>query len=212
MVGASQLSDTGRGCSSVCRKREIRGLPLALPQLHVSSSNNCLRSQPLVLEAWGVVLEMAWVEPAWAAHLLKRRRWKRHRKKAQFLSGSLSGPSPLAPTPGRGRLCRSGCVQVRSGTQRGGWCDRWVTWGERMSAVSSPLGPSFGLCSAELAAPGPRGGVQSAQAALSWWCQEAWAAGCPWSPAHFLSPEVPLCFRMELGDQEAQVRNPRGRG
>lgn len=99
------------------------------------------------------------------------------------------------------------------------WDPAWlVVWslgylgGERMSAVSSPLGPSFGLCSAELAAPGPRGGVQSAQAALSWWCQEARAAGCPWSPAHILSPEVPLCFRMELGEQEAQVRNPRGRG
>lgn len=81
-----------------------------------------------------------------------------------------------------------------------------------MSAVSSLLGPGFGLYSAELAAPRPRGGVCRAQAALSWWCQEAWAAGCPWSPAHSLSPEVPLCFPMELGDQEAQVRNPRRRG
>ncbi|XP_008146066.2 tumor protein p53-inducible protein 13 [Eptesicus fuscus] len=83
---------------------------VAQPSLAPDSS--LTQDRPLVLEAWGVVLEMAWVEPAWAAHLLKRRRWKRHRKKAQFLSGSLSGPSPLAPTPGRGRLGRSGCVQA----------------------------------------------------------------------------------------------------
>lgn len=45
------------------------------------------------------------------------------------------------------------------------WGPAWlVVWslgylGERMRAVSSPPGPGVGLYSAELAAPGPRGGV-----------------------------------------------------
>ncbi|XP_066119250.1 tumor protein p53-inducible protein 13 isoform X5 [Saccopteryx bilineata] len=44
------------------------------------------QARPLVLEAWGVVLEMAWVEPAWAAHWLKRRRRKKQRKKGLALA------------------------------------------------------------------------------------------------------------------------------
>lgn len=83
---------------------------VAQPSLAPNSS--LTQDRPLVLEAGGVVLEMAWVEPAWAAHLLKRRRWKKQRKKAWFLSNSLSGPSPLVQTLGRGRLCRRGCVQA----------------------------------------------------------------------------------------------------
>ncbi|CAK6437911.1 unnamed protein product [Pipistrellus nathusii] len=79
---------------------------VAQPPLAPDSS--LTQDRPLGLEAWGVVLEMAWVEPAWAARLLKRRRWKRQRKKAQFLSR----PSPSAPAAGRGRLCRRGCVQA----------------------------------------------------------------------------------------------------
>lgn len=56
---------------------------------------------------------MAWIEPAWVAHWLKRWRWRRkQRKKAWPHSDSLSVPSPLASTPGRGRLCQRGCVQA----------------------------------------------------------------------------------------------------
>ncbi|XP_045343791.1 tumor protein p53-inducible protein 13 isoform X3 [Leopardus geoffroyi] len=69
---------------------------------------------PLVLAACGVVLEMAWIEPAWAAHWLKRRRRRRRlrKEKAWFCSDGLSGSSPLVPRPGRGRLCRRGCLQA----------------------------------------------------------------------------------------------------
>ncbi|XP_012512759.1 PREDICTED: tumor protein p53-inducible protein 13 isoform X1 [Propithecus coquereli] len=70
------------------------------------------RDRPLVLTAWGVALEMAWVEPAWAARWLKRRQWRKQRKKAWFHCDSLLGPSPLVPSPSRGRLCRRGCVQA----------------------------------------------------------------------------------------------------
>ncbi|XP_047292964.1 tumor protein p53-inducible protein 13 isoform X5 [Homo sapiens] len=56
---------------------------------------------------------MAWVEPAWAAHwLMRRRRRKQRKKKAWIYCESLSGPAPSEPTPGRGRLCRRGCVQA----------------------------------------------------------------------------------------------------
>ncbi|XP_033040322.1 tumor protein p53-inducible protein 13 isoform X6 [Trachypithecus francoisi] len=69
--------------------------------------------QPLVLTAWELALEMAWVEPTWAAHwLMRRRRRKERKKKAWIYCESLSGPVPTEPTPGRGRLCRRGCVQA----------------------------------------------------------------------------------------------------
>lgn len=56
---------------------------------------------------------MAWVEPAWAARWLKRRRRRKQRKeKAWLCSDSFSGSSPLVPVPSRGRLCRRGCVQA----------------------------------------------------------------------------------------------------
>lgn len=114
-----------------------------------------------MLEAWGVVLEMAWVEPAWAAHWLKRRRRKKQRKKVWFLSDSLSGPSPLVPTPGRGRLRQRGWMQVRgAGPRLGWWCGHWVIWAEKGLVLSLlPLGPGFGLYSAELAASRHRGGI-----------------------------------------------------
>ncbi|XP_047292956.1 tumor protein p53-inducible protein 13 isoform X2 [Homo sapiens] len=71
------------------------------------------QDRPLVLTAWGLALEMAWVEPAWAAHwLMRRRRRKQRKKKAWIYCESLSGPAPSEPTPGRGRLCRRGCVQA----------------------------------------------------------------------------------------------------
>ncbi|XP_030779195.1 tumor protein p53-inducible protein 13 isoform X6 [Rhinopithecus roxellana] len=69
--------------------------------------------QPLVLTAWELALEMAWVEPTWAAHwLMRRQRRKERKKKAWIYCESLSGPVPTEPTPGRGRLCRRGCVQA----------------------------------------------------------------------------------------------------
>ncbi|XP_040497014.1 tumor protein p53-inducible protein 13 isoform X4 [Ursus maritimus] len=82
---------------------------VAQPSLAPDSS--LTRERPLALAAWGVALEMAWVEPARAAHLLKRRRRRRQRKeKAWLCSDGLSGS--LVPRPGRGRLCWRGCVQA----------------------------------------------------------------------------------------------------
>ncbi|XP_037664558.1 tumor protein p53-inducible protein 13 isoform X2 [Choloepus didactylus] len=68
------------------------------------------QDRPLVLMAWGVVLEMAWVEPAWAVCWLKRQ--LRRKKKAWLRSDNLSGPSPLVPLLGTRRLCQRGCVQA----------------------------------------------------------------------------------------------------
>ncbi|XP_045381259.1 tumor protein p53-inducible protein 13 isoform X1 [Lemur catta] len=70
------------------------------------------QDRPLVLTAWGVALEMAWVEPAWAARWLKRRQRRKQRKKAWFHCDSLLGASPLVPNRSRGPLCRKGCVQA----------------------------------------------------------------------------------------------------
>ncbi|XP_030892075.1 tumor protein p53-inducible protein 13 isoform X3 [Leptonychotes weddellii] len=82
---------------------------VAQPSLAPDSS--LTQERPLVLAAWGVVLEMAWIEPAWAAHLLKRRRrWRQRKEKAWLCSDGLSGS--LVPRPGRGRLCWRGCVQA----------------------------------------------------------------------------------------------------
>ncbi|XP_057572228.1 tumor protein p53-inducible protein 13 isoform X2 [Hippopotamus amphibius kiboko] len=85
---------------------------ICVSQPSLAPDSSLTQNRPLVLAAWGVALEMAWVEPAWAAHWLKRRRRKQRKEKAWFRSGSFSGPSPLVPTPGRGRLCRRGCVQA----------------------------------------------------------------------------------------------------
>ncbi|KAF6300033.1 tumor protein p53 inducible protein 13 [Rhinolophus ferrumequinum] len=82
-------------------------------QPSLTSDSGLTQDRPLMLAAWGMALEMAWVEPAWVAHWLKRRRRRKQRKeKAWFHSDSLSGPSPLVPTPGRGRLYRRGCLQA----------------------------------------------------------------------------------------------------
>lgn len=93
------------------RERKIQGLLLAC--FPAPFSNSYLLLQPLMLAAWGVALEMAWVEPSWVAHWLKRRRRRKHKKKPWSRSDSLPVPSPLAPPPGRGKLCQRGCVQVR---------------------------------------------------------------------------------------------------
>lgn len=79
---------------------------------------------------------MAWIQPARAAHLLKRRWRRRQRKEAWLCSDGLSGS--LVPRPGRGRLCWRGCVQVR-GAGLGWWWGPWVTWaGKRVTALSVP--------------------------------------------------------------------------
>ncbi|XP_032313445.1 tumor protein p53-inducible protein 13 isoform X3 [Camelus ferus] len=65
---------------------------VAQPSLVPDSS--LTQDRPLVLAAWGVVLEMAWVEPAWAAHWLKRRRQRKQRKKAPALAFALRSWRP----------------------------------------------------------------------------------------------------------------------
>ncbi|XP_007520505.1 tumor protein p53-inducible protein 13 isoform X1 [Erinaceus europaeus] len=87
----------------------LAGVSVAYPSLTPDSS--LTQDRPLMLAAWGVALEMAWVEPSWVAHWLKRRR-RKHKKKPWSRSDSLPVPSPLAPTPGRGKLCQRGCVQA----------------------------------------------------------------------------------------------------
>ncbi|XP_075417390.1 tumor protein p53-inducible protein 13 isoform X2 [Tenrec ecaudatus] len=85
---------------------------VAQPSLAPDSS--LTQDRPLVLTAWGQTLEMAWVEPVWAAHWLKRRRRrrKRHQERAGFPEAGLSWPSPSMQSPGRGRLGWGGCVQA----------------------------------------------------------------------------------------------------
>ncbi|XP_052052904.1 tumor protein p53-inducible protein 13 isoform X2 [Apodemus sylvaticus] len=68
--------------------------------------------RPLVLTAWGTALEMAWIEPAWVAHWLKRRRRRKQRKSVWFLPDSLFGPTPMMPASRRGKLCGRRCVQA----------------------------------------------------------------------------------------------------
>lgn len=80
-----------------------------------------LLSQPLVLTAWGASLEMAWIEPAWVVHWLKRRRRRKQRKNVWFLSDNRFGPTPMMPASRRGKLCGRWCVQVGgAGTRLGG--------------------------------------------------------------------------------------------
>ncbi|XP_017710621.1 PREDICTED: tumor protein p53-inducible protein 13 isoform X4 [Rhinopithecus bieti] len=79
----------------------------------LAPDSSLTQDRPLVLTAWELALEMAWVEPTWAAHwLMRRQRRKERKKKAWIYCESLSGPVPTEPTPGRGRLCRRGCVQA----------------------------------------------------------------------------------------------------
>lgn len=77
--------------------------------------------RPLVLTAWGTALELAWIEPAWVAHWLKRQRRRKQRKSVWFLSDNLFGPTPTMPASRRGKLCGRRCVQVRgAGTRLAG--------------------------------------------------------------------------------------------
>ncbi|KAM6174913.1 tumor protein p53-inducible protein 13 isoform 1-T1 [Erethizon dorsatum] len=74
--------------------------------------SNLTRDRPLVLTAWGMALEMAWVEPTWAAYWLKRRQWRKQRKKVWFHPDSPAQPSPSVPSLSRGRLYPRGCMQA----------------------------------------------------------------------------------------------------
>lgn len=74
--------------------------------------SNLTWDRPLVLTAWGTALEMAWVEPAWVAHWLKRRRRRKQRKSVWFLSNTPSGPTPVMLASSRGKLCGRRCVQA----------------------------------------------------------------------------------------------------
>ncbi|XP_051035911.1 tumor protein p53-inducible protein 13 isoform X4 [Phodopus roborovskii] len=73
---------------------------------------NLTWDRPLVLTAWGAALEMAWIEPAWAARWLKRRRRRQQRKNMWFLSDTVSGSTPMMPAPSRGKPCGRRCVQA----------------------------------------------------------------------------------------------------
>ncbi|XP_073902636.1 tumor protein p53-inducible protein 13 isoform X2 [Castor canadensis] len=76
----------------------------------LTPDSNLTRDWPLVLTAWGMALEMAWVEPTWAAHWLKRRQLRKQRKKAPALAFALrswrppgaevTSRGPRQPSPG----------------------------------------------------------------------------------------------------------------
>ncbi|XP_037018696.2 tumor protein p53-inducible protein 13 isoform X1 [Artibeus jamaicensis] len=87
---------------------------MAQPSLAPDSS--LTRDRPLVLEAWGVVLEMAWVEPAWVAYWLKRRRRRKQRKKARALAFTLQSWRP----PGTEVASRGPKQHSPSGARRRG--------------------------------------------------------------------------------------------
>ncbi|XP_023575700.1 tumor protein p53-inducible protein 13 isoform X2 [Octodon degus] len=74
--------------------------------------SNLTWDRPLVLTSWGMALEMAWVEPIWAAYWLKRRQRRKQRKKIWFHSDSLAQPFPSVPSHRRGRLYPRGCMQA----------------------------------------------------------------------------------------------------
>ncbi|XP_045155619.1 tumor protein p53-inducible protein 13 isoform X2 [Echinops telfairi] len=85
---------------------------VAQPSLAPDSS--LTQDRPLVLTAWGQTLEMAWVEPVWAAHWLKRRRRRRKRpqERAGLPEAGHARSSPSMQSPGRGRPGWGGCVQA----------------------------------------------------------------------------------------------------
>ncbi|KAM5273822.1 tumor protein p53-inducible protein 13 isoform 2-T2 [Ctenodactylus gundi] len=104
-VVAESAEEAGSGCPG--------GLWPLPPQVWPKVTYTQVKpGQPLVLTAWGMALEMAWVERAWAASWLKRRQRRKQRKKLWFQSQSLSQPSFFVPNPTRGRLCPRGCLQA----------------------------------------------------------------------------------------------------
>lgn len=94
-------------------KLQLALLAVSVAQRSLTPDSSLTQDRPLMLAAWGVALEMAWVEPAWAVYWLKRQ-WKKQKKKFWSRSDSLSLPSPLAPVLGRGRPCWRGCVQAQA--------------------------------------------------------------------------------------------------
>ncbi|XP_002718953.2 tumor protein p53-inducible protein 13 isoform X2 [Oryctolagus cuniculus] len=82
----------------------------------LAPDSSLTRERPVVLTAWGVALEMAWIEPAWAAHWLKRRRRQRQRKEWPHSVG-LSGAPPSA---GAG-LCGRRCAQALALARQSWW-------------------------------------------------------------------------------------------
>ncbi|XP_059004058.1 tumor protein p53-inducible protein 13 isoform X2 [Mustela nigripes] len=92
---------------------------VCVAQPSLAADPSLTQERPLVLAAWGVVLEMAWIEPARAAHLLKRRWRRRQRKKAPALAFTLwswqppgaeeatGGPRHLSPGGAKRRGLRA---------------------------------------------------------------------------------------------------------
>nr|XP_021508377.1 tumor protein p53-inducible protein 13 isoform X2 [Meriones unguiculatus] len=74
--------------------------------------SNLTWDRPLVLAAWGTALKMSWIEPAWVAHWLKRRRRRKQRRSVWLLPDTLSGPAPTRLASSRGKLCGRRCVQA----------------------------------------------------------------------------------------------------
>ncbi|XP_051848221.1 tumor protein p53-inducible protein 13 isoform X2 [Antechinus flavipes] len=69
------------------------------------------QQRPLVLAAWGTSLEMARVEPAWAAQWLKKRR-RRGKRRAWPLPSNAPWLHWAELTLGKGGLCPRGSVQA----------------------------------------------------------------------------------------------------
>ncbi|KAM4843644.1 tumor protein p53-inducible protein 13 isoform 2-T2 [Thomomys bottae] len=85
-----------------------------VPKPTLILDSNLSRDRPVVLTAWGMALEMAWVEPAWAAHWLKRRQWRKQRKKAPALAFALrSWRPPGAEVASRGPRRSSSSAKKR---------------------------------------------------------------------------------------------------
>ncbi|XP_075847683.1 tumor protein p53-inducible protein 13 isoform X2 [Microtus pennsylvanicus] len=104
------VAETAEEAGTRCPKGLWPLPPQVLPRVTYTQVR---QGQPLVVTAWGTALEMARVEPAWAAHWLKRRRRRRkQRKSVWFLLDTLSGPTPMMPAPSRGELCGRRCVQA----------------------------------------------------------------------------------------------------
>ncbi|XP_066219711.1 tumor protein p53-inducible protein 13 isoform X4 [Saccopteryx leptura] len=124
---------------------------VAQPSLVPDSTLTQVR--PLVLEAWGVVLEMAWVEPAWAAHWLKRRRRKKQRKKGLALAFTLRswwppgtevasrGPRQHYPGGAKRRGLRAALgLQPTPSTLRFPSASSW-SWETRQPMLGTPAAP-----------------------------------------------------------------------
>ncbi|XP_066219710.1 tumor protein p53-inducible protein 13 isoform X3 [Saccopteryx leptura] len=138
---------------------------VAQPSLVPDSTLTQVR--PLVLEAWGVVLEMAWVEPAWAAHWLKRRRRKKQRKKGLALAFTLRswwppgtevasrGPRQHYPGGAKRRGLRAALgLQPTPSTLRFPSASSW-SWETRQPMLGTPGFPCLSGSSPSTGSAGP---------------------------------------------------------